>query len=189
MPTGYRLCAPRLTGGVARQTYPGRMDRGHPDGEFSVSRNYDLPPAVVWDALVDPVLLEGWLGAGISDAEVGGTFVLDWLDPHHHGAAVAGEIVLLEPRSQLLVRAMEYFLAMLVDELPSGSRGSSTRLTLSVRLPADRQTQPEQIAHWRAHLEALEDLLRGHPVVWERWDADYGQATREFLAEARATAR
>jgi uncharacterized protein YndB with AHSA1/START domain len=165
------------------------MDRGLPHGEFTVAREYDLPPAVVWDALTDSALLEGWLGAGISDAEVGGTFVLDWLDPHHHGAAVAGEIVLLEPRSQLVVRAMEYSIAMLIDELPSGARGSSTRLTLSVRLPADRHTERERIAHWRAHLEALEDLLRGHPVVWERWDADYGKATRQFLAETHTTAR
>ncbi|MFC0681900.1 SRPBCC domain-containing protein [Lysobacter korlensis] len=165
------------------------MDRGLPHGEFTVAREYDLPPAVVWDALTDPALLEGWLGAGISDAEVGGTFVLDWLDPHHHGAAVAGEIVLLEPRSQLLVRAMEYSMAMLIDELPHGARGSSTRLTLSARLPAGRHSEREEIAHWRAHLEALEDLLRGHPVVWERWDADYGEATRAFLAETRTTAR
>jgi uncharacterized protein YndB with AHSA1/START domain len=165
------------------------MDRGIPDGEFTVAREYDLPPAVVWDALTDPALLEGWLGAGIADSEVGGTFVLDWLDPHHHGAAVAGEIVLLEPRSQLLVRAMEYSLAMLLDELPHGTRGVSTRLTLSVRLPAERHTEREQAAHWRAHLEALEDLLRGHPVVWSRWDADYGQATRQFLAESSTTAR
>jgi uncharacterized protein YndB with AHSA1/START domain len=165
------------------------MDRAPQDGEFTVAREYDLPPAVVWDALTDPALLEGWLGAGISDAEVGGTFVLDWLDPHHHGAAVAGEIVLLEPRSQLLVRAMEYSLAMLLDELPHGARGSATRLTLSVRLPADRHTEREQAAHWRAHLEALEDLLRGHPVVWDRWDADYGQVTRQFLAESSTTAR
>ena len=164
------------------------MDRGL-DGEFTVTREYDLPPAVVWDALIDPALLEGWLGAGSSDAEAGGTFVLDWLDPHHHGAAVAGEIVLLEPQSQLLIRAMEYSLAMLIDELPSGTRGSSTRLTLSLRLPADRYSERERIAHWRAHLEALEDLLRGHPVVWERWDVDYGPATRGFLAESHSTAR
>jgi uncharacterized protein YndB with AHSA1/START domain len=165
------------------------MDRATPDGEFTVAREYDLPPAVVWDALTDPALVEGWLGAGISDAEVGGAFVLDWLDPHHHGAAVAGEIVILEPRSQLRVRAMEYSLAMLLDELPHGARGSSTRLTLSVRLPADRHTVRERAAHWRAHLEALEDLLRGHPVVWERWDDDYGPATRQFLAESSTTAR
>ncbi len=165
------------------------METGRLDAEFTVAREYDLPPAVVWDALTDPALLEGWLGAGLSDAEVGGTFVLDWLDPQHHGAAVAGEIVLFEPRSQLLIRAMEYSIAMLIDELPHGARGSSTRLTLSLRLPADRHSVRERIAHWRTHLEALEDLLRGHPVVWERWDADYGQATRRFLADTHTTAR
>jgi uncharacterized protein YndB with AHSA1/START domain len=165
------------------------MDAGQPDGDFTVAREYDLPPAVVWDALVDPVLLEGWLGAGIADPEVGGTFVLDWLDPHHHGAAVAGEVVLIEPGSQLLVRAMEYSLAMLLDELPYGTRGSSTRLTLSARLPGDRFSGPERLAHWRTHLEALEDLLRGHPVVWDRWDTDYGQVTRDFLSPTHSTAR
>jgi uncharacterized protein YndB with AHSA1/START domain len=165
------------------------MDRSLSEGEFTVAREYDLPPAVVWDALTDPALVEGWLGGGILDAEAGGTFVLDWLDPHHHGASVAGEIVMLESRSQLLVRAMEYSLAFLLDELPHGSRGSSSRLTLSVRLPDDRHSQREQAAHWRAHLEALEDLLRGHPVVWDRWDADYGQTTREFLAQSSTTAR
>jgi uncharacterized protein YndB with AHSA1/START domain len=186
-----RSCRNRrvLRGSVAWPTYPGGMDGSPQDSEITVARDFDLPPAVVWDALIDSALLEGWLGAGISDAEVGGTFVLDWLDPHHHGAAVAGEILLLEPRSQLLVRAMEYSLAMLLDELPRGARGSSTRLTLSVRLPAGRHTEREQMAHWRAHLEALEDLLRGHPVVWERWDADYGQATRQFLTESSSTAR
>ena len=58
-----------------------------------------------------------------------------------------------------------------------------------MRLPAGRLIEREQVAHWRAHLEALEDLLRGHPVVWDRWDADYGQATRQFLTESSSTAR
>jgi uncharacterized protein YndB with AHSA1/START domain len=165
------------------------MNAGQPDGDFTVAREYDLPPALVWEALVDPVLVEGWLGAGFADPEVGGTYVLDWLDPHHHGAAVAGEIVLIEPRSQLLVRAMEYSIALLLDELPYGTRGTSTRLTLSARLPDDNTSQRERVAHWRTHLEALEDLLRGHPVVWGRWDADYGQITSNFLAPTHTTAR
>jgi uncharacterized protein YndB with AHSA1/START domain len=165
------------------------MDRSPSDGEFTVVRDYDLPPAIVWDALTDPVLLEGWLGEATLDPQAGGTLVLDWLDGDHHGAAIAGEIVLIEPRSQLLVRAMEYSLALLLDALPGGARGSSSRVTISGRLPAGRSSSAEQTAHWRAHLEALEDLLRGHPVVWERWDADYGETTRRFLAESRTTVR
>ena len=44
--------------------------------ELQLSRGYDLPAAIVWDALVDEDLVEGWLAAARIDPQIGGLY---WL--------------------------------------------------------------------------------------------------------------
>ena len=46
-------------------------------------RAFDLPASIVWDALIDPVLLEGWLADATVDPRVGGEYRLAWIAPTH----------------------------------------------------------------------------------------------------------
>ena len=41
---------------------------------LSFGRRLDLPRGIVWDALVDPVLVSGWLGEADIEALPGGRF-------------------------------------------------------------------------------------------------------------------
>jgi len=136
----------------------------------SVQRDFDLPVEIVWDALTDPVLLEGWLADARFDPVAGAPVDLHWLDDHH-GDDFDGTLVELRDRAGLTVADDRGALALSLERLPGGARGTSARvgIVVSGRSPA----LSAEAAHWRTHLEALEDLLRGHPVIWERWDADY----------------
>jgi hypothetical protein len=107
-----------------------------------VERRIDLPRAIVWDALLDPVLVEGWLHptARLLDGDVQAR-----IDP------VAGE-------TAVLATVLEPFGALRfeLDELEGGTRGTSTAFRLSAADPAD----------WADRVDDLENLLRGHPVDW-----------------------
>lgn len=98
------------------------------EAALRIERVIDLPRAIVADALVDPVLVEGWL------------------DP---------------------VRRLEDFseAQVSIDEVPGGTRGSSTRVAVEVRLP-DPRFETALLATWQTRLDQLENLLRGHPTVW-----------------------
>jgi len=93
-----------------------------------IERVIDLPRAIVADALVDPVLVEGWL------------------DP---------------------VRSLADFaeVRLSTEEVPGGTRGSSTRVTLEVAVP-DPRFRGALLQTWQTRLDQLENLLRGHPTPW-----------------------
>jgi len=93
-----------------------------------IERVIDLPRAIVADALVDPVLVEGWL------------------DP---------------------VRSLADFpeVRLTTEEVPGGTRGSSTRVDLEIAVP-DPQFRGALLQTWQTRLDQLENLLRGHPAVW-----------------------
>lgn len=99
----------------------------------------ELPPAIVWDALVDPELLEGWLGA------------------------VPGDVAEIEPPVRLrTVGPADGDTTFELEPIEGGLRGMSTRL----RVTADSgrgHAAGELRALWRDRLDALEELLRGHP--------------------------
>ena len=94
-----------------------------------IERVIDLPRVIVVDALVDPVLVEGWLDP-----------VLQLTD---------------FPQVQLTT-----------DEVPGGTRGSSTRITVVVALPDPRFAHAVEQS-WQTRLDQLENLLRGHPTDWQ----------------------
>lgn len=99
----------------------------------------DLPRSIVWDALVDPVLVEGWLHP---TAQLVGAHLRERRDPE----LLESDVPELGPvRFELAVVA-------------GGTRGTSTHVRAHV--PADR------VAEWAARLDALPGLLRGHPVDW-----------------------
>jgi uncharacterized protein YndB with AHSA1/START domain len=94
-----------------------------------IERVIDLPRAIVDDALIDPVLVEGWLHPTLR--------LTDFPD-----------------------------VRLTSEELPGGTRGTSTRVTVEVRLPDPRFAGAIRET-WQMRLDQLENLLRGHPVVWE----------------------
>jgi len=105
-----------------------------------IERVIDLPRAIVADALVDPVLVEGWL------------------DP---------------------VRSLADFpeVRLTTEEVPGGTRGSSTRVAVEIAMP-DPRFRGALLQTWQTRLDQLENLLRGHPVVWPAEQAASARARR-----------
>ena len=125
------------------------------DGAERIQRVVDLPRAIVWDALVDPVLVEGWLHPVLR--LVGGEPAVELrerVDP------VPGTEAVLRVRSEELGE-----LRLALAERAGGTRGSSTVVTVEVRLP-DRRFGGALGETWQTRLDQLEDLLRGHPTMW-----------------------
>jgi uncharacterized protein YndB with AHSA1/START domain len=105
-----------------------------------IERVIDLPRAIVGDALVDPVLLEGWL------------------DPERRLADFPD-------------------VRVATDEVPGGTRGSSTRVSVEVTVPDPRFSAA--IEHtWQTRLDQLENLLRGHPTDWREASSDSARTRR-----------
>ena len=94
-----------------------------------IERVIDLPRAIVEDALVDPVLVEGWLHP----------------------------VLRLPDFSDVRLAA---------EEVPGGTRGTSTRVAVEVAVP-DPRFRAAIRDTWQTRLDQLENLLRGHPVAWE----------------------
>lgn len=99
----------------------------------------ELPPVIVWDALVDPDLLEGWLGAASGDV----TELMPPVSLRRVGSDSCDATFELEP-------------------IEGGLRGTSTRLRVTVHSGGGLAVG-ELRALWRDRLDALEELLRGHP--------------------------
>jgi uncharacterized protein YndB with AHSA1/START domain len=148
---------------------------------FDIERKIELPPPIVWDALVDPDLVAGWLaGAGI-DLRVGGRYDLTW---QRDGVRRVGPGVITELREGRLLTvdaAQHGVLSFRLDEVPGGSRGTSTQLRLSVKLGADPLFVARVRADWETRLDQLGDLLRGHPVDWANWVRDRGDDWNAYL--------
>ncbi|GAA2086899.1 hypothetical protein GCM10009840_25840 [Pseudolysinimonas kribbensis] len=106
----------------------------------TVERVVDLPRAIVWDGLVDPVLVEGWF------------------DPELRLVGGEPRVEVLERRDPELLRVRIAGLGELTfssDEVAGGTRGTSTLLRFTGPVG-----DPDEL------LDRLEDLLRGHPVDW-----------------------
>jgi uncharacterized protein YndB with AHSA1/START domain len=123
-----------------------------------------LAPVIVWDALVDPDLLDGWLGEVRVDPSAGRVFSVI---PGATGVPVSCELLASEPPGRLAVRAVDGrdFEFVLVEHR-GGSRGTSTALRLRVRLDFDAAFAGGMRAAWEASLDRLIDLLRGRPTDW-----------------------
>lgn len=135
-------------------------------------RDYELPRVIVWDALVDPDLVSGWLAEARITAEVGGEYNLRW--SHRIGQPDSpGRItVLMAPDLLDIDTANVGRIRFELQELEGGSRGASTRLRVTVELEIEPVFTPRVRADWLTNLDQLEDLLRGHPVDWTTWDQD-----------------
>lgn len=149
-------------------------------------QEYDLPPVIVWDALVDPDLVGGWLAEAEIDARIGGRYDLRWFSPIATGTTI-GEIAdLLEP--ELLVVELEHVgtVSFVLSAVDGGSRGSATRLVVSVEGETEPRLADGVSAAWITSLEQLDELLRGRPVDWSTWRVDHGAQWNAHLERLRS---
>jgi len=146
-------------------------------------RDYELPRGIVWDALVDEDLVSGWLAEAEVDPEPGGRYTLHWThrDPQ---ASTEGRIITMDAPSSLLIETREpSTIRFELVPLDGGSRGTSTRLRVSLEVFIDRAFESRLMADWLTNLDQLEDLLRGHPVDWAQWERDRHLAWSTHLTE------
>jgi uncharacterized protein YndB with AHSA1/START domain len=152
--------------------------------ELGFARQYDLPPSIVWDALVDADLVEGWLASARIDARVGGEYLLSWLT----GATLEstrGVITALEPLRLLAIDTDNIgHLEFALVPVPGGSRGDATELRVRMIVATDPRLLASTHAYWQTNFDQLEDLLRGHPVDWANWQRDRGASWAAYLRGA-----
>jgi uncharacterized protein YndB with AHSA1/START domain len=152
---------------------------------FDIERKIELPPPIVWDALVDPDLVVGWLAGASIDLRIGGRYDLAW---QRDGVRRVGPGLITDLRegSLLTVDAGQHgVLSFRLEEVPGGSRGTSTLLRLAVKLGVDAMFVARVRADWETRLDQLEDLLRGHPVDWSNWVRDHGEDWNAYLEESK----
>jgi hypothetical protein len=129
-----------------------------------VVRTIDLPPGIVWEALIDPVLVEGWL------------------HPEHTLLGDAAIVVAEQPEVLLEVDHPELgWVRIRLDAVQGGTRGTATVVTVELPQLGDLRFSPPVAASWTVRLHQLADLLRGHPVDWDHWERDRGSEYREQL--------
>lgn len=160
--------------------------------ELEFSREYDLPVAIVWDALVDEDLVEGWLAAARVEPHVGGTYWLNW----QSGVRLAptmGTITEIEPPyfghpARLALETDNIgTLEFTLSATPDGTRGSGTLVHLRITVDTESRLLASTRAYWLSNFDQLEDLLRGHPVDWSTWQRDRGEAWAEYLRSSSGT--
>ena len=152
-----------------------------PGSQLRFEHSYDLARQIVWDALVDPDLVSGWLAEADIEPRLHGRYDLNW---SHFTLvrATTGEIIELdEPR--LLVVDTDNFGVTTITLTQTGPR--ETLLSVTVDALADLQFTPMIAATWRLSLEQLSELLRGHPVDWRRWKVERSARWLELLDAAK----
>jgi uncharacterized protein YndB with AHSA1/START domain len=154
------------------------------ENELFFERGYDLPPVIVWDALVDEVLLEGWLAVAEVDGRVGGRLRLVW-QGGNAPAPTNGVIREFEPPTRLVIDTDNAgLLDFTLTAVPGGSRGTSTALELRLTVDTLPRQSASTVAYWRSNFDQLEELLRGRPVDWSNWQRDRGPAWAEHLRQS-----
>ncbi|TAL45284.1 MAG: hypothetical protein EPN91_02725 [Salinibacterium sp.] len=136
---------------------------------FRFERDYGLPRVIVWDALIDPDLVSGWLGEAEITPEIDGEYDLR-AHPEDPSRKTLGRIVALRHLERLDVETSDLGLINFrLTELPGGSRGTSTRVQLAVEVELEDGADTID-ADWERRLDQLGALLRGHPVDWANWE-------------------
>jgi uncharacterized protein YndB with AHSA1/START domain len=119
------------------------------DREIVISRDFDAPRALVWDAMSRPELLKRWLSgppgweltACEEDQRVGGTFRWEWRGPDGAALTMSGvyrEIVPPERcvRTETFASACFPQMGEQLATLVLADRGERTALTLTVAYPS-----------------------------------------------------
>ncbi|CAD6000018.1 SRPBCC domain-containing protein [Agreia sp. COWG] len=137
-----------------------------PRRSVSVERAVPFSPVIVWDALVDADLADGWLGHLIVEPVEGGRFALVWPTDEPHQADWFGTIEQMIPAERLAVAFAPHTLITfeLRASLVSDRRGSQVAVLHESFLTS---SEAEAVARfWSRRLDLLHSLLGGHPVVW-----------------------
>ncbi|MCY7412760.1 MAG: SRPBCC domain-containing protein [Salinibacterium sp.] len=148
-----------------------------------LERDYELPRGIVWDALIDEELVSGWLAEAEIEPEPGGRYALHWTHREPQ-ARTEGRIIAMDAPHSLLIETREpSTIRFDLLHLDGGSRGTSTRLRVSLEVFIDRAFESRLLADWLTNLDQLEDLLRGHPVDWAEWTRDRHLSWSTHLTE------
>ncbi|CAN5204971.1 hypothetical protein BH09ACT3_BH09ACT3_10300 [soil metagenome] len=137
-----------------------------PGTELRFEHEIDLPASVVWDALVDPVLLEGWLGAVEPSPLSAAELSIEWLDGSEPTTTLARVERIEHFRTLRLGTDNRGTIEFLLTEVPGGLRGRGTVLELSIQLSAEARFASTARLDWEWALERLDDLLSGRPADW-----------------------
>ena len=110
---------------VGRETY----SVGVGDSALVFECDYEFSRVIVWDALVDPDLVSGWLAEAAITAEVGGEYNLRWV--HRMGRPdTFGRITDMQPLERLVVDTSDSVLVTFeLLELPGGLRARARAYT------------------------------------------------------------
>lgn len=138
--------------------------------EIRIERELDLPRGIVWEALVDPDLVGGWLHP--SERLVSGTTPIEFREPDDPA----------EPAVLEVISPSFGDVRFVLSRGEGGTRGEWTRLELVVSDEWGRRSEREAL--WALRLEQLAALLRGRPVDWTRWPRQHRAADAEARAEA-----
>lgn len=135
-------------------------------GINSVSRSLPFGAVVVWDALTDPVLLQGWLAPAATPV-VDDALVIA-LDGVPMPAASSGSIRSIEPgRVAELDLGAAGSVRFVVEPTEALESGRSTCRCTAIAAPAHDLAARGAVAALEARLDALHELLRGRPAEWE----------------------
>jgi uncharacterized protein YndB with AHSA1/START domain len=156
------------------------------ENELVFSRSYDLPTAIVWDALIDEILVEGWLAPARIDPTIGGQYVLNW-QLGTNPVRTRGVITELEPATRLGIDTDNIGRLEFILRVESGgTRGTATELVLRLTAGRGRRLPASTRGYWQGNLDQLEGLLRGHPVDWAVTGGERWQGWAEYLGASSA---
>ncbi len=112
----------------------------------TVSRDLAFPRGLVWAALVDSVLVSGWLDPRVRLVE--DSQAVPAPDP----ASAEDAVLVVDPPAAGLLQARLF-------PLPGGPLGERTQLELHL--------EDARVARmWEARLDRLDAMLRGRPTRW-----------------------
>jgi uncharacterized protein YndB with AHSA1/START domain len=154
--------------------------------ETRVEAGFDLPRAIVWDAIADADLVSGWLAEATIEPRPGGIYRLAW-QPGARFTGLAGSIAEMVEPERLVIATEDGSLEFRLHDVAGGPRGTSTRLVVTLPLAPtglhDAGEEARLRALWRCSLDQLGELLRGHPVDWQRWDEEWAPVWSRYLSE------
>ena len=118
---------------------------------------------IIWDALLDPVLADGWLGQLETEAVPEGRYCVVWPDREPHRADWFGRITRLVPGQRLSLHFQPH--TEVTFELVTDA-DASVRVRVRHRSYLSRSEALAVDEFWRRRLGYLAALLSGRPVDW-----------------------
>lgn len=152
--------------------------------ELVFERDLEFPPSVVFDALIEPDLLSGWLAHADVEPQFEGCYDLVWLTSSSYPPTQGTITALDEPELLAIETDNRGTITFRLHSQEGGPFGTATRLVTTVQVTVDAVFLPRVKADWLSNLDQLDGLLRGHPVDWANWDRDRAEVWRGYLVAA-----